>query len=197
MLKNEKYLDVRIVKSRKKIKKAMIQLMSRENYSAITINDIVKYADVNRGTFYNHYDSKEELLNEIMDEIVSDLVDSYRLPYLDIKKFKLTDISPNTVVLFQNVYTHKDFYRMIVQSDIIYIFQTKLTKALINMNELHFTNPDINREIITVYHSSALVGSIIHWVEKGFIYAPEYMAEQLIGIITLPSDHSLINIKEK
>jgi AcrR family transcriptional regulator len=199
VLKSEKYLDLRIIKTRKKIKTAMIHLMSKENYAAITINSIVKHANVNRSSFYNHYANKDELLEDLLEEIVSDLIDSYRMPYTDMKTFKLNDLSPRTIVLFQNVYKHRDFYRMIVQSDIIFRFQRKLTNEIKNifLKELKLAHPKINQEVNSAYHAYALVGTIIDWVENGFKYSPDYMAEQLVEIITMPSDQSLIVLKNK
>jgi len=198
VLKSEKFLDVRIVKSRRKIKNAMVGLMSSHSYSDITINDIVTKAQVNRGTFYNHFDNKDELLNEIMDEIVSELLDAYRLPYLHIKTFQLNEIAPK-IVFFQNVYKHKEFYRMIVHSERMYLFHTKLTRALtsLSMNELGLQHLKINREIYSGYSAHAIAGMIIDWVDKGFVYSPEYMAEQLMEFITMQPTQSLVALKNK
>ncbi|MCR8660613.1 TetR/AcrR family transcriptional regulator C-terminal domain-containing protein [Paenibacillus endoradicis] len=198
-MKNEKFLDFRIVKSRRKIKNAMIQLMSINKYSNISIQDIVEEAALNRGTFYNHFLNKDELLAEILDEVVNELVNSYRVPYSHISTFKLNEIEPNTVILFQNVYKHKKFYQMIVHSEIIFKFQTKLTKEIksLYLNELFLQNSKINPDINATYSAYAVVGTIINWVENDFIYTPEYMAKQLMEIVTMSPHQSLVAIKNK
>ena len=54
---------------------ALLSLMDEKNFEDITITDIVKKADINRGTFYAHYDNTSDVLKSIsssvMDEISS------------------------------------------------------------------------------------------------------------------------------
>ncbi|URZ87117.1 TetR/AcrR family transcriptional regulator [Floricoccus penangensis] len=59
--------------SKKDIKKAFAKLLNEKGLEKITVSDITRRADVNRGTFYSHYTDKYELLNEIEDEILSNL----------------------------------------------------------------------------------------------------------------------------
>ncbi len=53
-------VDRRITKSKKAMKEALLTLMKTKDFRKITITDIVKASDLNRGTFYKHYQSKEE-----------------------------------------------------------------------------------------------------------------------------------------
>lgn len=39
----------------------------------ITISDVVREADINRGTFYNHYNNLSDVINEIEDELMDEL----------------------------------------------------------------------------------------------------------------------------
>lgn len=59
--------------SKKNIKKAFAKLLNEKGFEKITVSDITRTADVNRGTFYSHYTDKYELLNEIENEILSNL----------------------------------------------------------------------------------------------------------------------------
>ena len=55
------------------IRNAMISLLNKKNLSEICVSDIVKVADINRGTFYNHYNNPVEVLKEIQDELMEKL----------------------------------------------------------------------------------------------------------------------------
>jgi AcrR family transcriptional regulator len=197
MLISETLTDNRILQTRKKLKMSLIQLMDYMPYTKITVNDIVKKANVNRSTFYNHYKNKKDLLDDLMEDIVRELVISFKNPYLHMRTFRKSDISPQKVELFQNVYKHKEFFEMIVKSDIFFLFQSKLIQEIkkIFLKELHVTNRKINHDINAVFFAYAIVGMIVHWVETGFIYSPKYMAEQLMEIINIPSDQLLIVYK--
>ena len=63
------------IRSKTMIKEAMLELLVEKPFDKITITDIVKKADINRGTFYAHYDNTAEVLKSIsasvMDEIAA------------------------------------------------------------------------------------------------------------------------------
>lgn len=64
------------IRSKESIKKALISLLEqKQDISEITVSEIVELADVNRGTFYNHYnnimDVVEELENNLLDGLTS------------------------------------------------------------------------------------------------------------------------------
>lgn len=63
--------DLRVIKSKKNIKNAFLELMAEKGYQNITVTDIAKKAMINRKTFYFHYETKESLYNEIADEVTN------------------------------------------------------------------------------------------------------------------------------
>ena len=65
----EKRVDKRTIKTKKAIKRAFIELLSRKNVNDITITDISREADINRKTFYNNYSGIHEIINEIEEEL--------------------------------------------------------------------------------------------------------------------------------
>lgn len=65
-------------RSRKLIRMAFAKLMLEKPVDKITITDIVKQADLNRGTFYAHYQSPYAVLEEIENEIMDNLLEFLR-----------------------------------------------------------------------------------------------------------------------
>src|SRR5215207_4763884 len=63
--------DRRVKRTREVLQKALIELMSERGYDTITIQDIVDRANIGRTTFYLHYSSKDELLVNCHESIVS------------------------------------------------------------------------------------------------------------------------------
>lgn len=55
---------------------ALIELLNKKDYEYISVKEICEKAGINRSTFYLHYESKEDLLNETLDYI-STKFDSY------------------------------------------------------------------------------------------------------------------------
>jgi len=54
--------DRRVQKTKKLLWEALVKLILKKGYEAVTIQDIIDEANVGRSTFYSHYESKEHLL---------------------------------------------------------------------------------------------------------------------------------------
>ena len=64
--------DRRVQRTRERLQKALIELISERGSDAITIQDIVDRANVGRTTFYLHYRSKDDLFMSCHEAIVSE-----------------------------------------------------------------------------------------------------------------------------
>ena len=69
-MNNSSTTDRRVVKTKKAIHQAYVELMSSKGQDNITVKEISDLADVNRKTFYNHYNDMSELVDEIENEII-------------------------------------------------------------------------------------------------------------------------------
>lgn len=66
--------DMRTRKTRTAIRKAFREMLKEMDYDQISIKELTERADINRRTFYLHYASIDELLNELIDEIADGYV---------------------------------------------------------------------------------------------------------------------------
>lgn len=66
--------DRRITRSKRALRLALIALIEEKGFDAITVNDLCSAADLNRGTFYNHFHDKDHLLATFEDEVMADLL---------------------------------------------------------------------------------------------------------------------------
>jgi len=55
-------MDRRATRTRRSLHQALISLILRKGYDAITVQEIIDEADIGRATFYAHYRGKEDLL---------------------------------------------------------------------------------------------------------------------------------------
>lgn len=55
------------------LKQSLIELMKEKSIHEISIKDICLGADINRSTFYRHYNTQYELYDEILDDITKDI----------------------------------------------------------------------------------------------------------------------------
>ena len=67
--KAEEALDPRIKRTRKYIREAFTQILAEKSFKSITVKEITDRAEVNRATFYAHYEDKYALLHEALQAI--------------------------------------------------------------------------------------------------------------------------------
>ncbi len=65
--------DRRFVKTEAIIQKTMISLLNERNFEELQIEDLVMEADINKSTFYLHYQSLDLLVSALEDELLSGL----------------------------------------------------------------------------------------------------------------------------
>ncbi|WP_239984608.1 TetR/AcrR family transcriptional regulator [Lentibacillus sediminis] len=184
---NNKEIDKRIKRTKKAFQEALLSLMQEKDFKAITITSIVQLADYNRGTFYKHYRYKEDLLHEIIEDVISDLIVSYREPYKEMETLKVSSLTSSAVKIFQHVREHADFYSLIIRSNALPGFYKRISNELkkLSLQELTYVKSELNidPDLHASYQSYAILGMIVEWVENSFKFSPEYMAEQLLEIL--------------
>lgn len=182
-------VDRRINKSKTALKEALLILMENKDFNKITITDIVNISNLNRGTFYKHYQTKEELLGDLIEEVLEDLIRSYREPYLQKDILGISDLSSSSIKIYEHVFLYAKFYKIIIHSNVLPGFQNKICQVLKNLVLQDLTSKsgllkNINPEIFSSYIAYAIFGLIVEWVNGNFSYTPAYMSEQLIGILS-------------
>lgn len=68
----ENTTDLRIIKTRRTIRNALVDLMSEKELSSITISELSARAQINRKTFYRHYRAISDVVEEIENGILSE-----------------------------------------------------------------------------------------------------------------------------
>jgi AcrR family transcriptional regulator len=71
-------MDRRAARTQKALHGALMSLIVRKGYEAITVQDIIDEADVGRSTFYSHYTGKEDLLRSGFQTLRAELAEAQR-----------------------------------------------------------------------------------------------------------------------
>ncbi|MDR1620280.1 MAG: TetR/AcrR family transcriptional regulator [Clostridiales bacterium] len=66
-------IDRRAKYTRLALRESLLKLVREKSVDKITVTDICKEADINRGTFYTHYKDAYDLLQSIEDAIAKDI----------------------------------------------------------------------------------------------------------------------------
>ncbi|WP_249898387.1 TetR/AcrR family transcriptional regulator [Paenibacillus sp. PK3_47] len=187
-------------RTRQALKAAFMELILEKGYDAVTIMDISVRADYNRGTFYKHFVSKEDLLKDIHDDFLRNFAETLLKPYEGMQQIKATMIFPSALQLFQHIEDHKkDFLALSsVQRGKIaaMLYDTLRNSMREDMHiEMEEAGTPLDYEIMLSYRMSATVGVILYWAETHFKYSAAYMAEQLIALINSRMDNIIFKNK--
>lgn len=78
--------DKRVIRTKKAIKAALFKIMEEKDISSITISELTEKANINRRTFYTHYRSITDILDEIEGDLVQALTELMR--NFDVKEYR-------------------------------------------------------------------------------------------------------------
>lgn len=71
-------MQKRAKRTRKKLKKAALDVFSEKSIDATTVEEITEKADVGKGTLYQHFDDKEEIVVTLVEEAIEHLIERIR-----------------------------------------------------------------------------------------------------------------------
>ncbi|MDF2925125.1 MAG: TetR family transcriptional regulator [Paenibacillaceae bacterium] len=66
--------DPRVKRTRRLLQHAFMELLGQKSFEAITIQDITERAELNRATFYSHFQDKYELLELTLSTMFNDVL---------------------------------------------------------------------------------------------------------------------------
>ena len=167
-------LDRRIIRTRRRLRDALMELILEQGYDAITVQDITERASVGRGTFYLHYNDKADLLEKSLVSIYEDLL-SYLEPYA--LEDSLSDQRP-IIRAFEYAAENKELFLVILNeaSETVFReFRHTMTKRAAALMQHHLKNDDLPVTLLANQHISALLSLIAWWLEHEMPYPPEKM----------------------
>jgi len=83
-MEKPKKMDRRTRYTRRTIKDIFLEELQTKPYGKITVTELCKKAEMNRGTFYLHYYDIDDVLNDILEDFLSDtssVLDHILCPY--------------------------------------------------------------------------------------------------------------------
>ena len=181
--KTRRETDKRVLKTKKAIKAAHLSIMEEKDISDITISELTRRAGINRRTFYTHYRS----ISDIIDEIESDLV---ALLSQVVLKIDVTDIRKSAYNVFielnEMVAVEFDYYFSRVRMDMRGVFMTCLKEIAGEIaDKLIAQNANLERgiaEMVSGYIVGGFFNVFVEW-RTGSSNVPVEQAARLAGIM--------------
>ena len=189
MSKKGEKLDPRVVRTRKLLREALIDLIPEKGYDAITIKDISERATLNRATFYLHYRDKEDLLDRGFEEIWDELTRDNPFPQTSGGALSLDATRATVLRDFEHLERHAAFYSVMIGRHGVahFIFRMqdyvyKSTEERLKSLESVRTPAEVPQGIVLQFVASAYVGLMHWWLENDMPFDPNEMADLIVQL---------------
>ena len=172
---------------------ALKSLMKKKPLDKITVTELVNECDVNRKTFYYHFNNIEDLVSWILDEEAIKIIGQFDLT-IDLEsatRFIMDYISDNSDML-NSMYSSlgRESVKRFLHNNML-----DICKSTIRLHEeqLHITLPDLYRNILSEFYTEGLSSLMIYWLQKG----KKRNKERIIYYITSMVQASIVATLEK
>ena len=176
--KKPKKLDRRQIRTKRRIREALMALVMEKPVEKITIKELAERADIDRKTFYLHYGSIGEVLSEMQEELLSKLesvISGYDLFQPDFDALAMFR-EINGIILEST-----DFYRRMMVMDRYRFFYDKLKDSSKRfLNEKYgqlLENSAISRTKLDLYLEFAATGIMAVYVQ--WLRHPEFDLDEV------------------
>lgn len=151
-------------KTKKLIKTTFAELIKEhQELSKVTVSELVKRADINRGTFYNHYDSIYDVAEDFESEVITVLLEENKV--LDSLESVFTYLDNIVEYLKKN----EDTYRLLLSSREPLLFLDKLNHFISNnLYSSLSNNPKFSKSKTLKFDIAFFTDGIISQVLKYF-----------------------------
>ncbi len=177
----EKKMDQRVRLTRNLLKNALVQLMQEQHISKISVRALCEVADINRSTFYVHYNDHYDLLNKVEQEVLENL--NKYLSRQDLNKDRPMSVQVLTRVL-DYVKENMELFKALLSENCDFAFQKDLMKLAQVLSSQHNQSLTAKtQEYAESFFLSGAISMLQKWLHGGANESPAQMAEFVIQII--------------
>lgn len=174
-------VDSRVLRTKKRLYKAMGELLEEKAFNEITVTDLTKKAKTTRKTFYTHYQDKIELIEEYQSQLFDMLNDKLKnYKFLDENYirtyFEMVDKQDallKGLMSYQGSLEMQNLYCEGMRHDVMILFANQIT----DKNQLRY---------VSIIVANGLFGVTQEWLLNGKKESPDEMAKLIVSLGLIP-----------
>lgn len=173
-------MDRRQKKTRAAIFTAFSTLLAEKSYSKITVQEIIDAANVGRTTFYAHFETKDDLLKALCEELFGHIISS-ALDRTHTHGLYSDRNAPESVFchLLQHLREDENNILELLSSEssdlFLRFFKNSLNELIQNqfVDQNRKNNRDIPQDFLVNHISGSFVEMVLWWIKGGMRQTPE------------------------
>ena len=164
-LPQTKKVNKKIVDTKKKLAKSLISLLSKKSLSDIDVSELCSLAEINRTTFYKHYQSPYDVLEELIVIFFEKVNDIF------VNREFSENLTSQVVILLKYIKLNRLFVSSVMKGNFLELIKNKLMSldfinALIKKNISYKKNMFINEDYYIDFIISGWYAAIKRWVDS-------------------------------
>ena len=175
-------MDRRQKKTRQAIFTAFRELLEKNRYENITVQDIIDKADVGRSTFYAHFETKDALLKAICSDIFEHIFKGEICDYPG----KTQNLQEKLAHILWHLSNHKKDIRGLLCCESAEVFTGYIEVYLSELFEMYADdlNKDVPRDFL-INHLTKSFSAVIKWsIQNKTDASPEDTAGYVMTLIS-------------
>jgi AcrR family transcriptional regulator len=168
-----------------RFKDALLHILATKPLDEVTVTELCRQADLNRGTFYLHFQSPRDLF----ERIEMDLVEAIR-PYLTVK---INDMATWLVPIL-NVIANQPQAAAIILNNPDSVVLKKITDPIRQKTETSYQSwyGETDKSVLTYYYAffiDGAIGVLTKWLKNGTVERSEQIAAVIENVVTKGAPH--------
>jgi AcrR family transcriptional regulator len=161
-------MDRRVFRTRNALYDALVSLILRQDFSTITVQDILEEADVGRSTFYSHFTSREDLLTRSLDRLRDLLLSAISQQQTDDRTASWS------LVFFRHVGEYRQVYQAMAGIEAGEVLRSAVRRAIVVAARQALSAPrEISDELATEHVASTFMTVVAWWLERRRELSPD------------------------
>lgn len=189
MKSETKKIDPRAARTRILIQDAFLSLTREKVFEAITVKDIVERANINRSTFYDHFEDKYILLDQLLSEAFSSAITSKIQSDVQLNEDTLKTLIVAMCNYHENISNHCNMVYKSISSFMDNKIQLKF-KELIALMLANTTSFGVieqeNLDLLSIMISNSIYGATNYWYSQGRHVSAEKLSNNILPYV-MPS----------
>ncbi|MDU6792336.1 MAG: TetR/AcrR family transcriptional regulator C-terminal domain-containing protein [Anaerococcus sp.] len=159
------------------IKNEFMNLLDKKTLDSITVTELAKKCEIERKTFYYHYENSEQLIKEIFESELNIVIDEFN------ENLSWED---SFIMAAKFILDNKKAIRHIYQSDYKvdvekYVFSMagEVISKYVNHLSKNTKAQEIDKELISYFYQCALSSALIQWIATDMQTDPVVITNRL------------------
>lgn len=152
---------------------ALISLLKKKSFEYITVSEICETAGVNRSTFYLHYETIGDLLNETARYLLNDFLSYFATDTPNLMECDLNELvficDKYLTPYFTYIKDHKEVFGTALLNNKTFGFESvyeRLFEHIFNPILDRFHYPPSDRQYVMMYYLNGINAIVIEWLKN-------------------------------